>query len=51
MTTITAPLLRLSNGVEMPGLGLGVFQSPPAETVAAVEDPRDLRAARVTWRS
>jgi diketogulonate reductase-like aldo/keto reductase len=29
--------LTLNNGVELPGLGLGVFQSPPAETAAAVE--------------
>ena len=27
----------LNNGVEMPGLGFGVFQTPPAETVDAVE--------------
>ena len=29
--------LMLNNGVEMPALGLGVFQTPPDETVAAVE--------------
>jgi 2,5-diketo-D-gluconate reductase A len=29
--------LKLNNGVEMPALGLGVFQSPPEETVSAVE--------------
>ena len=29
--------LVLNNGVTMPALGLGVFQSPPAETAAAVE--------------
>ncbi|MGW0184718.1 aldo/keto reductase [Streptomyces sp. NPDC003362] len=28
--------LALNNGVEMPALGLGVFQTPPAETIAAV---------------
>ena len=28
---------ELNNGVTMPALGLGVFQSPPAETVTAVE--------------
>src|SRR3954452_10347528 len=33
----TAPALKLNNGVEMPALGLGVFQSPPEETTAAVE--------------
>ena len=31
------PTITLSNGVVMPALGLGVFQSPPAETVGAVE--------------
>ena len=31
------PHLTLNNGVAMPALGLGVFQSPPAETAAAVE--------------
>jgi diketogulonate reductase-like aldo/keto reductase len=30
-------MIELNNGVEMPGLGLGVFQTPPAETVGAVE--------------
>jgi hypothetical protein len=37
MTTQTVPLITLNNGVEMPALGLGVFQSPPAETIGAVE--------------
>jgi diketogulonate reductase-like aldo/keto reductase len=36
-TRTTSPLLTLNNGVHMPALGLGVFQSPPAETAAAVE--------------
>ena len=31
------PHLTLNSGVVMPALGLGVFQSPPAETAAAVE--------------
>lgn len=31
------PRLTLNNGVELPALGLGVFQSPPAETATAVE--------------
>jgi diketogulonate reductase-like aldo/keto reductase len=31
------PELILNNGVPMPALGLGVFQSPPEETAAAVE--------------
>jgi len=30
-------LITLNNGVELPALGLGVFQSPPEETVFAVE--------------
>ena len=29
--------ITLNNGVELPALGLGVFQSPPAETISAVE--------------
>ena len=37
MISETSPTLRLNNGVEMPALGFGVFQTPPAETVAAVE--------------
>src|SRR5881396_2116915 len=37
MTTQTVPLIALNNRVEMPAHGLGVFQSPPAETVVAVE--------------
>jgi diketogulonate reductase-like aldo/keto reductase len=36
-TKTTPPTLRLKNGVAMPVLGLGVFQSPPEETTAAVE--------------
>jgi diketogulonate reductase-like aldo/keto reductase len=35
--TIRYPQVRLNNGVELPALGLGVFQSPPPETAAAVE--------------
>ena len=31
------PALKLNNDVTMPALGLGVFQSPPEETVTAVE--------------
>ncbi|MFE5211612.1 aldo/keto reductase [Streptomyces sp. NPDC056600] len=34
--------LTLNNGVEMPALGLGVFQTPPDETIAAVQDALDL---------
>jgi diketogulonate reductase-like aldo/keto reductase len=35
--TEKSPLLTLNNGVQMPALGLGVFQSPPEQTVGAVE--------------
>src|SRR6476660_2979031 len=35
--TIATPKIKLNNGVELPSLGLGVFQSPPPETVGAVE--------------
>lgn len=31
------PELTLNNGVTMPALGLGVFQSQPEETTAAVQ--------------
>jgi diketogulonate reductase-like aldo/keto reductase len=37
MTTRTSPLLTLNNGVQIPAIGLGVFQSPPEQTAAAVE--------------
>lgn len=30
------PLIRLNNGIEMPALGLGVYQASPEETVEAV---------------
>ena len=33
----TVPNLTLNNGVEIPVIGLGVFQTPPEETRAAVE--------------
>jgi diketogulonate reductase-like aldo/keto reductase len=35
--TALSPLLTLNNGVTLPAIGLGVFQSPPAETAQAVE--------------
>lgn len=31
------PVLQLSNGAELPALGFGVFQTPPEQTIAAVE--------------
>ena len=37
MSPATTPALTLNNDVTMPALGLGVFQSPPEETTAAVE--------------
>ncbi|MDO8145834.1 aldo/keto reductase [Isoptericola sp. 178] len=35
--TRPVPQLTLNNGVEMPALGYGVFQTPPDETIRAVE--------------
>ncbi len=35
------PLLTLNNGVELPALGLGVFQTPPDETRDAVHAALD----------
>ena len=37
MAAVTVPALKLNNGVAMPALGLGVFQSPPEETAAPSE--------------
>jgi 2,5-diketo-D-gluconate reductase A len=34
---MSVPLLTLNNGVEIPALGFGVFQTPPEQTVEAVE--------------
>jgi diketogulonate reductase-like aldo/keto reductase len=45
MSPATTPALKLNNGVEIPAIGLGVFQSPPEETVSAVET-----ALRVGYR-
>ena len=36
--TTKGPVLTLNNGVEMPAIGLGVFQTPPDATTAAVEE-------------
>lgn len=36
-STSHKPTVTLNNGIVMPALGLGVFQSPPEETTAAVE--------------
>jgi diketogulonate reductase-like aldo/keto reductase len=32
-----SPLVTLNNGIQMPAVGLGVFQSPPDQTASAVE--------------
>ena len=45
MTTTTQPTITLNNGVELPALGLGVFQTPPDVTQASVEE-----ALRVGYR-
>ncbi|MFE5309846.1 aldo/keto reductase [Isoptericola sp. NPDC056605] len=45
MTTNPIPTLTLNNGVTMPALGYGVFQTPPQETVDAVTE-----ALRVGYR-
>jgi diketogulonate reductase-like aldo/keto reductase len=37
MSPATTPALELNNDVTMPAIGLGVFQSPPEETLTAVE--------------
>jgi 2,5-diketo-D-gluconate reductase A len=37
MTTPASPLVTLNNGVQMPAIGFGVFQSAPEKTAAAVE--------------
>ena len=41
----SVPMLELNNGIEMPALGLGVFQTPPDETRDAVR-----AALRVGYR-
>src|SRR5215203_6129792 len=41
----TVPSVTLNNGVEMPAIGLGVFQTPPEVTTAAVE-----KALRLGYR-
>lgn len=45
MTATTAPTITLINGVELPALGFGVFQTPPDVTQAAVEE-----ALRIGYR-
>jgi 2,5-diketo-D-gluconate reductase A len=45
MTVNEIPTLTLTNGVELPALGYGVFQTPPDETITAVTE-----ALRVGYR-
>jgi diketogulonate reductase-like aldo/keto reductase len=42
MTSATTPTLELNNGVRIPALGLGVFQTPPEETRDAVRAALDV---------
>jgi diketogulonate reductase-like aldo/keto reductase len=42
---LSVPAIKLNNGIEIPALGFGVFQTPPDETTAAVEE-----ALRVGYR-
>jgi diketogulonate reductase-like aldo/keto reductase len=42
---MAVPVITLNNGVELPTLGFGVFQTPPDRTTAAVEE-----ALRVGYR-
>lgn len=37
MNATTIPHFTLNNGVQIPAIGFGVFQTPPAETIRAVE--------------
>ena len=43
--TASQPAITLNNGVELPALGFGVFQTPPEQTQAAVEE-----ALRIGYR-
>ncbi|MFF0816805.1 aldo/keto reductase [Rhodococcus sp. NPDC003318] len=45
MTVTSVPTLTLNNGVTMPALGYGVYQTPPDETIAAT-----LTALRAGYR-
>ena len=37
MTAVATPVFMLNNGVQMPAIGFGVFQTPPQETTSAVQ--------------
>ena len=45
MSAARSPTLELNNGLAIPALGFGVFQTPPEETAASVET-----ALRVGYR-
>jgi diketogulonate reductase-like aldo/keto reductase len=34
---MSIPSFTLNNGVEIPAVGFGVFQTPPDETIAAID--------------
>jgi 2,5-diketo-D-gluconate reductase A len=44
---MNGPMLTLNNGIDMPALGLGVYQSGPEETVTAVK--RALADGYTVW--
>jgi hypothetical protein len=46
----TVPNLTLNNGVELPAIGLGVFQTPPEETRAAVEAALSPLCQDLVWQ-
>jgi 2,5-diketo-D-gluconate reductase A len=39
---MTIPTMKLNNGVTIPAVGFGVFQTPPGETIAAVRSALDI---------
>src|SRR6201998_1864090 len=41
MPPVTTPTRQINNGIDMPALGLGVFQTPPDETRDAVRAALD----------
>jgi hypothetical protein len=50
MSTATAQTVTLNNSVEMPALGLGVFQNTARADVVAVEARESLAAAAIRRR-
>jgi len=51
ITAGRSPLITLNNGVEMPALGLGVYQNSPEQTAGAVDGvsaiPKSMRRERI----